>query len=193
MHLIVIFGPPAVGKMTVGQALAARSGGDLRLLHNHMTIDLVIEFFDFGTRPFGRLVKGFRRSIVAECVAAGGPGLILTYAWALDVISEVPSLDEVLEPARAAGVPIRWVELSATLEERLERNRSANRLLHKGKTKSDIEASERRLLMHEEQHVFNTDAEHPFPYDEPHLRLEITDMAPDEAAKRIAEAFGLET
>ena len=38
MKLVVIFGPPAVGKMTVGQELARRTG--LRLLHNHMTIKL---------------------------------------------------------------------------------------------------------------------------------------------------------
>lgn len=42
MKLVVIFGPLAVGKMTVGQELAKRTG--LRLFHNHMTIDLVANF-----------------------------------------------------------------------------------------------------------------------------------------------------
>ena len=44
MKLIIIFGPPAVGKMTVGYELAKITG--LRLFHNHMTIDLVLNFFD---------------------------------------------------------------------------------------------------------------------------------------------------
>ena len=39
MKLILIFGPQAVGKMTVGQELATLTG--LKLFHNHMTIDLV--------------------------------------------------------------------------------------------------------------------------------------------------------
>jgi len=33
MRLLVIFGPPSVGKMTVGREVAARSG--FRLFHNH--------------------------------------------------------------------------------------------------------------------------------------------------------------
>ncbi|KAA1807131.1 hypothetical protein FXB61_003723 [Bacillus cereus] len=42
MKLILIFGPQAVGKMTVGQELATLTG--LKLFHNHMTIDLVSQF-----------------------------------------------------------------------------------------------------------------------------------------------------
>jgi len=59
--LVVLVGPPAVGKMTVGQALAARTG--MRLFHNHQTLDLVFRFFPFGTPPFQRLVAEFRRLI----------------------------------------------------------------------------------------------------------------------------------
>ncbi len=39
MNLIMIFGPQAVGKMTVGQELEKITG--LKLFHNHMTIDLL--------------------------------------------------------------------------------------------------------------------------------------------------------
>ena len=47
MKLVLLFGPQAVGKMTVGQELAKITG--LKLFHNHMTIDLVSNFFDYGT------------------------------------------------------------------------------------------------------------------------------------------------
>ena len=67
MNLIIVFGPPAAGKMTVGQELAKLTG--YKLLHNHMTIDLVTELFDFGTPQFKRLVPAFRQMLVAE--AAG--------------------------------------------------------------------------------------------------------------------------
>lgn len=43
MKLVIILGPHAVGKMTVGQELAAITG--LKLFHNHMTIELVRNFF----------------------------------------------------------------------------------------------------------------------------------------------------
>ena len=42
MKFILLFGPQAVGKMTVGQELAKIT--DLKLFHNHMTIDLVSHF-----------------------------------------------------------------------------------------------------------------------------------------------------
>lgn len=54
MKFVLITGPPAVGKMTVGQELAKLTG--LKLFHNHMSIELVHHFFDFSTPPFTRLV-----------------------------------------------------------------------------------------------------------------------------------------
>ena len=49
MKLIILFGPPAVGKMTVGQELEKITR--LKLFHNHMSLELVNQFFDFGTLP----------------------------------------------------------------------------------------------------------------------------------------------
>ena len=48
--LVFISGPAAVGKMTVGQALRDLTG--FQLLYNHMALDLVTEFADFGPPPF---------------------------------------------------------------------------------------------------------------------------------------------
>ena len=50
MKFVLLFGPPAVGKMSVGRELEKITG--LRLFHNHMTIELVVPFFDFGL-PWG--------------------------------------------------------------------------------------------------------------------------------------------
>ena len=43
MKLVLIVGDGAVGKMTVGQEIARRTG--LRLFHNHLTIEPVLEVF----------------------------------------------------------------------------------------------------------------------------------------------------
>ena len=43
MKLVFLIGDAAVGKMTVGQELMKIT--DLRLFHNHMTIEPVIEIF----------------------------------------------------------------------------------------------------------------------------------------------------
>ena len=39
MKLVILYGPPGVGKLTVGRELAARTG--FKLFHNHLTVDLV--------------------------------------------------------------------------------------------------------------------------------------------------------
>ena len=43
MKLLLLVGDGAVGKMTVGQELMKQTG--LRLFHNHMTIEPVLEIF----------------------------------------------------------------------------------------------------------------------------------------------------
>jgi len=45
MKFVLIFGPQAVGKMTVGQELANIT--ELKLFHNHMTIELLEPLFSF--------------------------------------------------------------------------------------------------------------------------------------------------
>lgn len=45
MKLVFLIGDAAVGKMTVGQELMKRTG--LRLFHNHMTIEPVLEIFGY--------------------------------------------------------------------------------------------------------------------------------------------------
>ena len=50
MDLVVIIGPQAVGKMTVGRELEKRM--DARLLYNHETIDLFAKFLDYGEETF---------------------------------------------------------------------------------------------------------------------------------------------
>ena len=50
MKFVIIFGPSAVGKMSVGKALAEKTA--LKLYYNHMSIEAVRPVFDFGTPEF---------------------------------------------------------------------------------------------------------------------------------------------
>lgn len=90
--LLFVLGPPAVGKMTVGHEIAARTG--FRLFHNHHAIDLALRFFPFGSAPFGRLVGDFRRRIFEEVAASDLPGLVFTYVWAFNLASDAVAVEE---------------------------------------------------------------------------------------------------
>ena len=65
MKLVFIIGDAAVGKMTVGQELMKIT--DLRLFHNHMTIEPVIEIFG---RYDGKTIAGMRDLIFTNFAAS---------------------------------------------------------------------------------------------------------------------------
>ena len=186
MNLIILFGPPAVGKMTVGQELSKLTG--YKLLHNHMTIDLVTEFFDFGTPQFGRLVPVFRQMLVAEAAASDLLGLIFTFVWAFDEANDKQFLDGLRDLVSKHGGSTYYAELEAGMEERLVRNRTENRLKHK--KKADFEKTEGAMVRMQAQHQMNS-AECGFPYPEQHVRINNLHLSAKEAAEQIVQAFGL--
>lgn len=184
--LVVIFGPPAVGKMAVGLELARLTG--LRLFHNHMTIDLVLPFFEFGTPPFKKLVNEFRRRIFEEVANSDLTGLIFTYVWALDEPGDKRFIDDLADIFERKEGSAHFVELEAELQERLRRNETELRLAEKP-SKRDLERSRRNLLRDEETYRMNTADD--FFYPDRHLKIDNTALLPEEAAGLIVERFSL--
>jgi len=184
MMLVVIIGAPAVGKATVGKALAERYG--FRLFHNHVSIDAVASVFDFGTPAFGRLVGGFRQRVVEEAAAAE-VDLIFTYAWAFSEADDGAPIRRYRETVLSAGGEVYFVELAAPLEVRAERNGMASRRAMKAR--SD-EASTPEWL-HEVDAKYSFESGGAFP-SRPVPAHDTTDIEPDAAAEASARAFGFE-
>ena len=184
--LVFIIGPPAVGKMTVGDELARRTG--LRLFHNHQTIDLILPFFPFGSPPFGRLVGEFRRRIIEEVASSDLPGIIFTYVWAFDLASDDAVVEEYSEIFRARGGRVVYVELEATQDERLRRNETEFRLAAKP-FKRDLAASRQQLLELDDKYQLNSRGRLAGRPD--YLHVENTQLSAAQVAERIIETFGL--
>lgn len=184
--LVVIVGPPAVGKMTVGHELAARTG--LRLFHNHHSIDLVLRFFPYGSEPFRRLSGEFRRRIFEEVAASDLPGLIFTFVWAFDDARDAEAVERWAAIFRARGGRVVFAELEASLDERLRRNETEFRLAEKP-SKRDLDASRKRLLEDDARYQLNSRG--AFDDRPDWLRLETTNMSAGEAAERILAHFDL--
>ncbi|TKC18868.1 AAA family ATPase [Robertmurraya kyonggiensis] len=153
MKFVLIFGPQAVGKMTVGQELAKMT--ELKLFHNHMSIDLVNHFFDYGTRQGKRLVSLFREELFEEVSKSNVDGLIFTFVWAFDLQSDWEYVEKISRIFESKGGTVYYVELEADLETRMERNQTSNRLEHKP-SKRNIEKSEADLLETLENHRLNS-------------------------------------
>lgn len=186
MEFILIFGPQAVGKMTVGQELEKIT--ELKLFHNHMTIELVSPFFSYGTKAGKRLVNLFRQEIFEEVSNSDLKGLIFTYVWAFDQKSDWDYVDKVCKIFELKGGVIYFVELEADFEERLQRNKSPHRLEQKP-TKRNIEFSEQELRGTMEKYRLNSqDGELK---KENYIRINNTNLKPEEVAKIIKEKFEL--
>ncbi len=188
MRFVVIFGPPAVGKMTVGVELTKLTG--LRLFHNHMTIDLVLNFFGFGQPPFHRLVSEFRRRIFEEVASSDLPGLIFTFVWALDQESDRSFIKRSCDIFREKGASVYFVELEADLAERLRRNESEFRLSQKP-PKRDVEESKERLLEDDKKYKLNSAGD--FFYTENYLKINNTYLPTEKVARMIVDKFGFST
>ncbi|WHZ05558.1 AAA family ATPase [Neobacillus sp. YX16] len=184
MKFVLIFGPQAVGKMTVGQELAKITG--LKLFHNHMTIEMVTPIFDFGTKEGQRLVSLFRKEIFEAAAKSDLEGLIFTYVWAFNHPSDWNYVNEVCKIFESRGGTVYFVELEADLNERLERNKSPHRLEHKP-TKRNIEWSENNLKKSLEKYRLNS-LEGEISKEE-YIRINNTSMSAEEVAKVIKDKF----
>lgn len=183
--LVIIVGPPAVGKMTVGAELSRLTG--IPLFHNHLSIEAVLPVFPFGSEPFNRLVSEFRQRMFSEVVASQLPGLIFTYVWAFESLGDLQFIEGVKSLFETHGAHTVFVELWADLATRLARNETASRLAAKA-SKRDVTASRQRLLSNEARHRLGSDGEFPFAN---HLWLDNTGLSPPSAARRIARHFAL--
>jgi hypothetical protein len=181
--LVLVFGPPAVGKMTVGRAIA--DAGGFRLFHNHHVIEPLLEVFEFETPEFQGLMGEFRQRVLEEAAAAD-VDLVFTLVWALDLPEDAVAMRRHLAPFVEAGRRVVMVELVADLETRLTRNRTPYRLAEK-KSKRDVEWSDDNVRGLERIQM-NTGV--PSPADEviadfPHLRIDNTDRTPEDVAAQV--------
>ena len=116
MKLVILYGPPAVGKLSVAQALAARTG--FRVLHNHLLINLSHALFGWG-KPPRAFARRLREISLDAARAENLPGVVVTFVYARDRDAYILGL---CGGAEAYGDEVCLVHLTcdvATLEARV--------------------------------------------------------------------------
>ena len=175
MRLLFLYGPPAVGKLSVAREVAALTG--FKLFHNHLTVDLVASVFPFGSEPFGRLVQSMRRTLIAEA-AVQDVDLIFTFVYAAgedDIVVE-----ELISPVKACGGAVLFVQLRCNRDELLARVQRDSRREH-GKLTDPTRLAE---LLDRYQ------LDQPVPFGDS-LCLDTGHLTAAEAAARIVAQYGL--
>jgi len=174
MKLIVIYGAPATGKHTVGTELARLTG--IPLLHNHLSIDLVRPFIEFGTDEFWRVNGEIRQSIIAAA-ARSGSNLIKTFVYGKG--DDDPYFAKIIAAAEDNGGEVELVLLLCDKEERRRRIGNESRVRLRKLTDPDSVDSSRYIM------------DQPYEGRET-LVIDTTGLPPEAAAERIIEHYKLE-
>ena len=186
MKFILITGPQAVGKMTVGQELEKIT--NLKLFHNHMPIELVSPFFSYSTETGRDLVKLIREEIFKAVATSDQEGLIFTFLWYFDDPKDKEYLESLVKIFKDNNSEIYYVELEADEEERIKRNKTEHRLEHKP-TKRNIEWSESELKKSTLNHRLKS--EEGEIKEKNYLRINNTLIEAQDVAILIKEKFNL--
>lgn len=175
MKLLILFGPPAVGKTTIGKLIESKT--EFKLFHNHMVMDGVMHIFGVGTPSEDRLSKIIRTKIIEEA-ASQGASLIFTYVWNFSKEKGRANVDSYKEIYESHGGEVLFVELIAPLETRVKRAGSLDRR----QTKMHAPGPERVAYLEK-----NLDLESPSPffYPEAYRRIDTTDKTAGQVAQEI--------
>ena len=184
-NLIVVCGPQAVGKMVVAESL--RDKLKYNMMMNHDSIEISDRIFGFAT-PAQKEFNAYFREKAFELAVKHNVDLIFTYVCAFEMQEERDYLESLRNLFEQAGGKFFFVELSATLEERLARNETPHRMERKA-SKKDIAWSKANLLQDAEKHKLNTDEGET--WFEKHLKIDNTRLEPDQVADMVISKFHL--
>jgi hypothetical protein len=179
-NLIFIYGPPAVGKLTVAGELAGLTG--YRLFHNHLTVPVVNAIFGRDNRSpeRSRLLKQLRvQSMTAA--AEANIDLIFTAAYSGGDADEA-FVRQFSAPFELTGGRVMFVQLYAPDDVLLERVGNDSRKLPELEKSTDVERYREKLK--------RRDTRVSVPYDGI-LHLETTETPAAMTARKIAEYFCL--
>ena len=178
MHVFII-GAPAAGKMTIGQELSELTGATL--FFNHQPIDFALEIYQDFTEEMWEFVRGINFSFLGTS-ARNHRSVILTGVIDFSNQYNLMYLKEIQNLLDDYHQEILFVELETSLEERLRRNRTENRLKHKP-LKRHIEVSEREIL--ETAETLQLNSQHQPNELHHYLKINNTNLSAEEAAKQI--------
>jgi hypothetical protein len=178
MKLVVIYGPPAVGKLTVAERLGVITG--FRVFHSHLAIDLVSSI---TPEDSGRLYADFLFRIIYETIEFAWKnkqvGLIMSIAYTgsdkqKELLARLKALVE------SDGGAICFVKLFASMEELRRRVVSPSRDYH-GKL---MDAEELGRWMSNIDYLSKVDIAES-------MEIDNTSIAPEVVAEKIKSYFKL--
>ncbi len=127
MDLILLYGPPAAGKLTIARALSKLSG--YRVFHNQLSIDLSLELFEFGTKEFQELSETIRSKVFEISAGKKEGKLIFTFCYAHPC--DLPYVDKIIDQFEKCGCKVYLYQILCGKDILLKRVSEPSRNDHK--------------------------------------------------------------
>lgn len=186
-NLIVVSGPQAVGKMTVAESIRDITGYSLMV--NHDSIEVSDKIFGRSTPAQKELNRLIREATFSTAIKLD-INMIFTFVTAYDYPGDIEYLNSLRRQFEASGGSFYFVELSADLQTRLERNITPHRLEQK-ESKKDIERSQKDLIETMQKYRLNSNEGETICPN--HLKIDNTNLSPEEVANIVTNHFGIST
>jgi len=132
MKMIFLYGPPAVGKLTVAKELAKITG--YKLFHNHLTVDLVSSLYEWGSPKYWEYLRSIREQLLAN-LAKDNVDIIFTYVYAAGEDEKV--MERMFKKIEENGGEVLLVQLTTSVEKLKERIVAEDRRQFKKMHKTD--------------------------------------------------------
>ena len=176
MNLIFIYGVPGVGKLTVAKKLSEITG--YKIVHNHLTVDLIYSVFEWGSDIGEELNEKYRLDIIEKATKHRLPGLIMTFVYGHPV--DEPFVKKVIHRVESNSGHVKFVRLVASKEALKERiaNESRNGTL-KIKTFDELEGLMAKYDLETNIKLGNN------------LVIDNTSKSAEDVAEEIVDYFGL--
>lgn len=179
MRVVLIHGPPAVGKLTVAERLSRII--DAPVLHYHVALDAASVLFPFGSGPWLKLARTLLMDFVEAALNDGMGHLVMTFIYGRFPNDEdfIARLESAL---RESGAELLVVRLTCKRGELEKRVVSPSRHEHgKLTTVKDL----RKVLE-------NFDMCGSIPNTR-EFTLDTSEVSAEEVAKRVLERFDLKS
>ena len=172
MKCIVLYGPPAVGKLTVARELAKK--GNAHVFDNHKVIELIAPVVGGNDAELITLSYSLQLQILNAAMRLSHEDIIMPFTFTVDLQPDIAFLQTIVEAGRAHNVRVDLIHLHAKCHTLLERTVMESR---RGTTKITDP-----LLLDNLLKTYNFDK--PMPGDHA-ITINTTHMTPSEVAQQI--------
>lgn len=172
MKLVVLYGPPAAGKLTIARELEKLT--NYPVVDMNLTLALVTQLFAMGTPRYRELNRSFRWQLLESAAQENLPGVILTHGYSHH--ENAPFIQGLIDLMQRYNGQIYFVYVTCPLGELEKRIDAPSRKQHIYK-------------VHDLQTLQDLLARRPFPqiHFVESFVIDSSTVSPEQAAKNIFE------